>query len=207
MFYIVNLLKLFFSKLYWRRINSHNKTTMGRVCDMGIIRVGIESYGTLNVYTWGAPNESLDIGHYVSIASEVKFILGGNHHISGFTTYPIMSMAIKLCPELDATSKGGIKIDDDVWIGFNSIILSGVHIGRGSIVAAGSVVTKSFPPYSVIGGNPAKFIKERLSSDDIAHAEKIDFSRLNINELSEKEITAFYSKDHDFLKKYLGHNS
>lgn len=204
MFSIVNYLKLAFYKIYWRKKNSHNKTSMGRVCDMGVIRVGIGTYGALNVYTWGGVGESLDIGHYVSIASDVKFILGGNHHISGFTTYPIMSMAKTLCPELDATSKGRIKIDDDVWIGFNSIILSGVHIGRGTVVAAGSVVTKSFPPYSIIGGNPAKFIKTRLSSDDIAYAGKIDFSRLNFNVLSENEIMAFYSKDNNVLKKILG---
>ena len=54
-----------------------------------------------------------------------------------------------------------VKIEDDCWIASNAVILSGVTIGRGSVVAAGSIVTKDVPPYSVVGGNPAKLIKSR----------------------------------------------
>ena len=55
-----------------------------------------------------------------------------------------------------------VKIENDCWIAANSIILAGVTVGRGSIVAAGSVVTKDVPPFSIVGGNPAKIIKSRL---------------------------------------------
>lgn len=55
-----------------------------------------------------------------------------------------------------------VKIEDDVWIGARSIILPGVIVGQGSIIAAGSIVTKNVEPYSIVGGNPAKFIKERI---------------------------------------------
>nr|WP_143033346.1 DapH/DapD/GlmU-related protein [Prevotellamassilia timonensis] len=62
----------------------------------------------------------------------------------------------------DITPPGKVIIEDDCWIGFNVIILPGVTIGKGSIIGAGAVVTKSIPPYSVAGGVPAKVIKSRL---------------------------------------------
>ena len=59
------------------------------------------------------------------------------------------------------TTRGGIFVEDDVWIGVGSTVLDGVRIGEGAIVAAGSVVTKDVPPYAVVGGSPAKIIKNR----------------------------------------------
>ncbi len=66
-----------------------------------------------------------------------------------------------------------VIIEDDVWCGANVTILKGVRIGKGCIVAAGAVVTKSFPPYSIIGGVPAKLIKKRFSDDEIKEHEKL----------------------------------
>ena len=66
-----------------------------------------------------------------------------------------------------------VTIEDDVWCGANVTILKGVTIGRGSIIAAGAVVTKSFPPYSIIGGVPAKLIKYRFTKEEILNHEKI----------------------------------
>ncbi|EHJ40809.1 hypothetical protein HMPREF0673_01183 [Leyella stercorea DSM 18206] len=66
-----------------------------------------------------------------------------------------------------------VIIEDDVWCGANVTILKGVRIGKGSIVAAGAVVTKSFPPYSIIGGVPAKLIKKRFHDDEIKEHEKL----------------------------------
>lgn len=66
-----------------------------------------------------------------------------------------------------------IIIEDDVWIGYGAIIMSGIKIGRGSIIAAGSVVTKEVPPYSIVGGNPAKIIKKRFSKDEIIKHERL----------------------------------
>jgi acetyltransferase-like isoleucine patch superfamily enzyme len=63
-------------------------------------------------------------------------------------------------PRLQPVETKEIIIDDDVWIGANSVITAGVHIGKHCVIAAGSVVTKSFPPYTVIGGNPAKILKQ-----------------------------------------------
>lgn len=66
-----------------------------------------------------------------------------------------------------------VVIEDDVWCGANVTILKGVTIGRGSVVAAGAVVTKSFPPYSIIGGVPAKLIKMRFSPEEIVQHEAL----------------------------------
>lgn len=73
-----------------------------------------------------------------------------------------------------------VIIEDDVWVGYGSIIISGIKIGRGSVIAAGSVVTKDVSPYSIVGGNPAKFIKKRFSDEQIIiHETVIKSSSLN----------------------------
>ena len=82
-----------------------------------------------------------------------------------YSNYPIASMFIKFHPEKDALTKGKIIIEDEVWIGANVTILSGITIGKGAIVAAGSVVTKDVPPYSIVGGNSAKIIRYRNNKE------------------------------------------
>jgi acetyltransferase-like isoleucine patch superfamily enzyme len=70
-----------------------------------------------------------------------------------------------------------IVIEDDVWTGANITILKGVTIGHGSVIAAGSVVTRSFPPYSIIGGVPAKLIKRRFSEEEMKENDRILYNR------------------------------
>ena len=91
----------------------------------------------------------LEIGENVMIAPNCKFI-GINHIFS--KTKPFNDIG---------KIKNPIKIEDNTWIGYGSIILGGVTIGEGSVVGAGSVVTKDVPPWTVVGGNPAKVIKGR----------------------------------------------
>ena len=86
--------------------------------------------------------------------------------------------------EYEATSKGNIVIDDDVWIGYGATILSGVHIGQGAVIAAGAVVTKDVPPYAIVGGVPAKVIKYRFPQEMIEALLKIDYSKLDKNMIS-----------------------
>lgn len=171
------LVNLYLFKRKWRNRNSHNMTYAMNIFPIDCVQVGKMTYGPLEVHTWGASNEKLEIGHYCSIAEGVKFILGGNHYYHTFSTYPFKVMVMK--EEKEAWSKGPIVIGNDVWIGMDSMILSGVTIGQGAVIAAGSVVTKDVPPYAIVGGNPAKVIKYRFEPQIIDRLLKIEFSNIN----------------------------
>ena len=90
-------------------------------------------------------------------------IITGDHRIDLKDKYIIDITDEEKLPENDQP----VVIEDDVWTGANITILKGVTIGRGSVIAAGSVVTKSFPPYSIIAGVPARLIRKRFSEEDI----------------------------------------
>ena len=96
-------------------------------------------------------------------------IITFDHRIDIIGKYIIDVTDAEKGPEHDAP----VVIDDDVWCGANVTILKGVTIGRGSVVAAGAVVTKSFPPYSIIGGVPAKLIKMRFTPKEIEEHERL----------------------------------
>ena len=96
-------------------------------------------------------------------------IITGDHRIDLIGRYIIDITDSEKLPENDAP----VVIEDDVWCGANVTILKGVTIGRGSVIAAGAVVTKSFPPYSIIGGVPAKLLKMRFTPKQIAEHEKL----------------------------------
>ncbi len=159
---VLAYLDLQIQKSRWRLQNKHNFTTIVKKTDLKKVKVGDYSYGNLEIYDFGNSKEFLEIGNFVSIANNVIFILGGNHQISTVTTYPINAKLIKKNFEQDALTKGPIIIDDEVWIGNNVLVLSGVRLGKGSIVAAGSIVTKNVEPYTIVGGNPAIKIKDRF---------------------------------------------
>jgi acetyltransferase-like isoleucine patch superfamily enzyme len=130
--------------------------------DIAKIEVGDFSYGPLNALCWNNPGEHLSIGRFVSVASEVVFLLGGNHDYRLPSTYPFDSLVLKDRQDMSGT-KGRIVVHDDVWIGQRAMILSGVDVGQGSVIAAGAVVTRDVKPYSIVAGNPAKVVKYRFS--------------------------------------------
>lgn len=163
----------------WRKKNPHNTTEMCKVFDENIVKVGNESYGDLNIVTFGG-NSKLIIGNYVSIAQEVHFILDAEHYTNHISTYPFKVKIIK-SQEYEAFSKGDIIVDDDVWIGYGVTILSGVHIGQGAVIAAGSVVTKDVPPYAIFGGVPARLKKYRFENDIVEFLNSLDFEKLEKN--------------------------
>ncbi|GGF10252.1 Acetyltransferase (isoleucine patch superfamily) [Chishuiella changwenlii] len=189
---IIIYLKKKYKIVKWRSKNKHNSIVIETLLkNYDMIKVGNNSYGNINVESFENEIEGLVIGNYVSIASGVKFILGGNHQINTFTSYPLKSSFIEKTPSVDAKSKGKIIVDDEVWIGNGVIVLSGVTIGKGAIIAAGSVVTKDVKPFSIVGGNPAKFIKYRFSENLIKLREDVD-----INDISKEKfidnINLFY---------------
>lgn len=111
---------------------------------------------------------TIKIGSFVAIGPQSMFLTSNNEYHDW--TKPMMYQRTK--------KDKPIEVEDDVWIGANSTILPGVKIGRGSIIAAGAVVVKDVPQYSIAGGVPAKVIKYRFDEDTIQKALKIDFNNL-----------------------------
>lgn len=143
------------------------------------------------LFNYPAFGDRLIIGKYCSIASGTTFIMGSaNHRISSVTTYPFHvfgGLWSERTPDhlSQLPFKGDIVIGNDVWIGRESVIMPGVKVGDGSIIGAYSVVTNDIPPYSVVGGNPAKFIKKRFDDELIDILLKLkwwDFDQDNIVE-------------------------
>ena len=146
-----------------------------------MVKVGVYTYGILNVKSWGTTGEKLEIGNFVSIGPNVTFALGGNHYTNTITTFPFK---VKYFGEKEpeALTKGKIIIEDDVWIGMNVLILSGVRIGRGAVIGAGAVVAKDIPPYAIAVGNPCRIVKYRFSNEIIKKVAEIELEKITQEE-------------------------
>ncbi len=131
------------------------------------------------LYHYEINHDRLIIGKFCSIACGARFILNSaNHTLKSLSTYPFPLFFEEW--ELDRKNvarswdnKGDIVIGNDVWIGYEAIILSGVTIGDGAIIASRAVVTEDVPPYTIVGGVPAKAIRKRFSEQTISHLLKI----------------------------------
>ncbi|MBO4701119.1 MAG: CatB-related O-acetyltransferase [Lachnospiraceae bacterium] len=180
MFGIATKIKVALFQIKWKRkYKGINGLLPKTIFPFDVVIPGKYSYGELNIVSFNWKSKVL-IGNYVSIAQNVTFLIDADHYINHISTYPFKA---KLMPshEKEAVSKGDIIIEDDVWIGYGSTIMSGVHIGQGAIVAAGSVVTKDVPPYAIVGGVPAKVIKYRFGDDIINNLIKLDYKTLDID--------------------------
>ena len=131
------------------------------------------------LYHYKINHDKLKIGRFCSIACGARFLFtSGNHSLKSLSTYtfPIFFEEWEL-DRADITSawdnKGDIIVGNDVWIGFESVILSGVTIGDGAIIGARAVVTKDVPPYTIVGGVPAKPIRKRFDDETIAALEAL----------------------------------
>lgn len=133
------------------------------------------------LYHYEINHDRLIIGKFCSIACGARFILNSaNHTLKSLSTYPFPLFFEEW--ELDRKNvarswdnKGDIVIGNDVWIGYEAIILSGVTIGDGAIIASRAVVTEDVPPYTIVGGVPAKAIRKRFSEQTISHLLKIEW--------------------------------
>lgn len=177
----------------WRKINKHNKTEIVHLCNIDKIKVGKFSYGPIDIQEWNTTGEGLEIGNFVSIAYGVKFILGGNHNYKNLSTYPFKTLICGQTIENDVSSKGPIIIEDDVWIGMDAIILSGVKVSKGAVIGAGSVVTKDVPPYAIVAGNPAKIVKYRFNNELINYLKEYDMSKIDEKYIL-NNLDKFYKK-------------
>ena len=125
------------------------------------------------LYHYPIHREKLIIGKFCSIACGTKFLFNcANHTLKSLSTYtfPLFYEEWELEKSNITTAwdnKGDIVIGNDVWIGYEAVIMAGVHIGDGAIIAARAVVTKDVPPYTIVGGTPAKEIRKRFDAEVI----------------------------------------
>lgn len=133
------------------------------------------------LYHYPINHDRLIIGKFCSIACGAKFIFNcANHTLKSLSTYtfPLFFEEWDL-PKSDVVSawdnKGDIVIGNDVWIGYDAIIMAGVTIGDGAIIGTRAVVTKDVEPYSIVGGVPAKEIRKRFSTDIIARLQELQW--------------------------------
>ncbi len=142
------------------------------------------------LYHFDFIGDKLIIGKFCAIASGVKFIMNGaNHQIDAISTFPFYIFGgdwQKATPNAEKLPyKGDTIIGNDVWIGYESVIMPGVKIGNGAVIASKSVVTNDVEPYSIVGGNPAKLIRKRFEEEQIDKLEKIAWWNWTIEDITQ----------------------
>lgn len=131
------------------------------------------------LYHYPVNGDRLKIGKFCSVACGAKFLFtSGNHSLRSLSTYtfPIFYEQWGLDSKniRDAwDNKGDIVIGNDVWIGYEAVILSGVTVGDGAVIGTRAVVTKDVPPYTIVGGVPARPIRRRFDPQTIARLEEL----------------------------------
>lgn len=129
--------------------------------------IGRHTYGDPTIHTW-EEKATLKIGAFCSIAAGVQIFLGGEHRVDWVTTYPFNTLwecgrHITGHPK----TKGDVIIGNDVWIGAEAVIMSGVKIGDGAVIGLRAVITKDIEPYAIYAGNPARLIRKRFDDTTI----------------------------------------
>lgn len=164
--------------------------------------IGRFTYGDPLVLEWGE-GMNLKIGSFCSIAANVTILLGGNHRGDWITTFPFNIIFEEFRDvEGHPSSNGNVIIGNDVWIGLNVLILSGVTIGDGAIIGANSLVNKDVKPYSVVGGNPAKKIKSRFNEQTIEDLLRIEWWNWDLEKIK-NNVPLMLSTD---TQLFLDHN-
>lgn len=144
-----------------------------------------ESHVT-HFYPWS--RDRLIIGKFCQIATGVEFVMNdSNHQMNAVSTFPFYTLEgwnMNPPKSEDMPFKGDTIIDNDVWIGQNATILPGVHIGDGAIIGCGSMVSKDVEPYTIVAGNPAKFIRKRFDDELIDILQKLQWWNKSIEEIN-----------------------
>ena len=166
--------------------------------------IGEWTYGSPKVFSW-RDGTTLKIGRFCAIADGVIILLGGDHRIDWVTTYPFS----KIFPQAKGftghpRSKGDVIIGNDVWIGTDALILSGVEIGNGAAIAARSVITEDVLPYSIVAGNPAKLIRFRFKKSIREKLQKIAWWNWPLSKIEAAWPLLLSSDIKAFIDKYKG---
>lgn len=158
------------------------------------------------LYHYPINHDRLIIGKFCSIACGAKFVFNcANHTLKSLSTYtfPLFFEEWDLQKADVATAwdnKGDIIIGNDVWIGYDAVIMAGVKIGDGAIIGTRAVVTKDVEPYSIVGGVPAKEIRKRFAPEVIEKIKSLQWWNWP-EEKIQKSLTAIQSGDIDSLER------
>jgi virginiamycin A acetyltransferase len=190
----------------WGKIRERFMSTpkfMARTARYSSYQIGDWSYGEPTLLSWGE-GATLNIGRFCSIAPKVIIMLGGEHRVDWVTTYPFN----KIFAEAKGftghpRTKGDVIIGNDVWIGYDALILSGVSIANGAVVAARSVVVEDVAPYSIVAGNPARHIRFRFAESTIAALEQIAWWDWPLPKIMEALPSLLSSDIEQFIATYL----
>ena len=142
------------------------------------------------LYHYPINQDKLIIGKFCSIACGAKFLFNSaNHTLNSLSNYPfpIFFEEWQLDKKDVASAwdnKGDIVIGSDVWIGYEAVIMAGVHVGDGAIIASRAVVTKDVPPYTIVGGMPAKEIRMRFDKDTVDRLQELQWWNWNIEKIT-----------------------
>lgn len=156
------------------------------------------------LYHYPFIGDKLIIGKFCALAQGVKFIMNGaNHKLSGFSTYPFQIFGNgweQVMPQAgELPFKGDTVVGNDVWLGYEAIVMPGVTIADGAIVAAKSVVVSDVPPYTIVGGNPARVIRQRFAAEIIAALLEITWWDWSIETISQS-LEAIVAADIESLR-------
>jgi virginiamycin A acetyltransferase len=148
--------------------------------------------------------DKLVIGKFCALARNVKFIMNGaNHKLSGFSSYPFYIFGngweSSLPQPGDMPFKGNTVIGNDVWLGYDALLMPGVNVGDGAIVAARSVVVRDVPAYTIVGGNPARVIRQRFSSEIVSELLSIQWWEWPIDKIT-RNLHAIVMADIEILR-------
>jgi virginiamycin A acetyltransferase len=157
------------------------------------------------LYLFPFIGDKLVIGKFCAIARGVRFLMNGaNHKLTGLSTYPFgifgQGWEAAIPKPGDLKIKGDTVIGNDVWLGYEAVVMPGVKIGNGAIVAAKSVVTSDVPAYGIVGGNPARLIKKRFDEDTIVALQTLAWWDWPVEKIT-AAIPAIIGADIEALKR------
>lgn len=197
----------------WRypHVTFHPGVAVGPGCQFGknvtVYRNTVLAHCAVGDYSYVGGDCTLkncSLGRFCSLGKEVQIGLG-LHPTYMISTYPgfysKLASGVKHFASLtDFVESKSVSIGNDVWIGNNSIILDGVNVGDGVVIAAGSVVTRSVPPYAIVGGVPAKIIRMRFPDDKVRFL--LDFRWWDRDESFIKEYAALFAQPDRFFETF-----